>query len=202
MNRWLYLGATLLLLIFLGGCSEYVEDYYYAPRPAVAAIASTPPQQAATQPVPPPVAMTFASVIGIRREDRNQGIPASVQIRLRLENRAAQTVVFDPRTLELIDGALLAFPPPLVRPPQSISLAAMQSAIIDVFFPFSPGRSWSNTDLGSLQARWVTQVDGHSVAQAVDFRRLYPAYYYRRWSSWDYPPYYGWYGGVVIVRRR
>ena len=65
------------------------------------------------------------SVIGVHREDRTEGFPESVEVRMRLENNGPETVRFDPQTLELTNGRLLPFPPPLARPPNPITLAPM-----------------------------------------------------------------------------
>ena len=199
MNRWICGILSPLLLVMAGGCSTYVDGYYFAPRPAVAQISTTPPPQAQSQPYLPPVAVTYASVIGIHRGDRQNGIPPSVQVRLRLENHDTKTLVLDPRTTELIDGGLVSFPAPVVRPPGPLTAGPMQSVIADFYFPFNPGRSWENTDLSSLQLHWDTQIEGQSVSQAVEFRRIFARYYYRPY--WGDPP-IGFYGGVVIIHRR
>jgi hypothetical protein len=210
MIRHFGLALSPLILLFVVGCSPYVEDFYYSPRPAIAQIVAAQAPPATTQPgtfgsmapqqAPPPVVMTFASVIGIFRGDRSQGIPESVHVRFRLENRGPETAIFQPQTLELIDGSLLKFPPPLMQPPQEITLAPTQSAMADAYFPFPPGRSWQNTDLATLKLSWVTQIAGQGVSQGVDFYRIFPGYYYPRY--WGYPGPAVSIGGVFVFRRR
>ena len=187
--------VSLLVLVSAAGCSPYLDDFRYAPRPAVAEIRSTSPQQA-------PAVTAMASVIGVRREDRNEGIPESVEVRLRLENNGAETVVFDVQTLNLTGGQLLPFPPPVVRAPSPITLTPMQSMTLTAFFPLP--RSFHEGDLDSLVLRWIVQVGGQKVSQSVTFRQVYARVYYYDpyWGPYrGYPPYF-WYGGVVFIHRR
>ena len=199
MNRRSILARLfypVLGLLVLVGCSPYDQSYSYSPRPARVEIRSTSSSDTAKN----PVARVYASIIGIRSGDPSQGIPTSVHLRLRVENSGAQTLVLDPHTLELIGGDLLTFPPPVLRPPLPIELAPTGSATLDTYFPLPP--QYENSELGSLRARWFVQLNGQRVEQLVDFRRIYPAYYSYYDPLWAYPPYpyYGWYGGVVVVR--
>jgi hypothetical protein len=188
--------GTLALLLLLGGCATYVDGYNYMPRPAVANIAPTPPQT-----VPPVTA--FASVIGVHLPDSHQGIPLSVQVQLRIENNGPETVVFDPQSMQMLDGELLNFPPPLVWPAGSVTLAPQQAMAVSAMFPFAPGRSYDNTDLNALQLRWAVQLNGRNQGQAVSFTRIAPAYYYYQ-PYWAYPAPYPWFGfgGVIVIHRR
>ncbi len=208
MTRSFSLALSPLFLLFFVGCSPYVEDFYYSPRPAVAQIAAAqappttqpqPPGSAAQQ-ATPPVVVTFATVVGIFRGDRSQGIPESVQVRFRIENRGPESAIFQPQTLELIDGSLLRFPPPIMQPPQEITLAPTQSANADAYFPFPPGHSWQNTDLATLKLSWVTQIAGQGVSQGVDFYRIFPGYYYPHYWGYGGPSVSV--GGVFLFHRR
>lgn len=185
----------LPLAILLAGCSEYVDDYQYQPRPALAQIPPAPPQQA------PPVTV-LASIMGVHREDSKLAIPESVEVRMQIQNTGAQSVAFDSNTFALTNGELLNFAPPSVRPPQPLTLGPGQLAMLVAYFPFPPGRSYGNMDMETLQLRWLVQFDGHSVGQVIYFRREHDYYYNPYWNA---PPYYGgwgWYGGVVIVGHR
>jgi len=168
--------------MLLGGCSTYIDGYHYVPRPAVALVPATQPSQ------PPPCA-AIASIVGVHREDRGAGVPESVEVRMRLENNGPESVVFDPRTMELLDGGLMEFPPPVLRPAQPVALAPTQAVVVGAYFPFPPGRSYKNTDLESLQLRWRLQVAGQEVGQAADFRRMIRTYNYYPYPYPDYPPY-------------
>jgi hypothetical protein len=64
-----------------------------------------------------------------------------------------------------------------------MELEPMQSAVVSAFFPFPPGHSHRNTDLDSLQLKWVVQIDRRPVGQNVSFHRPYPIRYY-----YPYPP--------------
>lgn len=182
-----------VLLMFAGGCSTYVEGYHYVPRPAVALVPATQPSQ------PPPVA-TIVSVMGIHRAQKD--IPESVEVRLRLENNGPETVVFDPRTMQLLDGGLMEMPPPILRPPTPVTIGPNQSVVVGAFFPFPPGRSYKNSDLETLQLRWRVQVGSMDVPQDADFRRVVRVYYNPYWDEpYPYPyPFLGGVGfGVVIA---
>lgn len=193
MTRLSCLTLALLFLPLAGGCSPYFEDYHYVPRPAFVELPPAPPQQT-------PPASASISIIGVRRADSKEGIPESVQVRMRLDNNGPQPIVFDPQTMELTNGTLLRFPPPLLRPPQPINLAPMESAYLDAYFPFPPGFHHDNTDLNSLELRWLLRIGDRTAGQAVNFRRVVRIYY-DPYPYWGYPAYPA-FGGVVIIRRR
>lgn len=190
--------STLFLLAFVVGCSPYMDDFRYVPRPALAEIPATPPQTA------PPLSV-YASVIGVRYDSPDEQLPACVEVRLQLNNNGPQTVTFDPRTMTLSDGSLSAFSPPILQPSGLVTLAPNQATSYGAFFPFPPGRNSDNTDLNSLQLRWTVQLDGRSMSQTVLFNRSVRYYYYSDPYPYPYYPYPYWgpvYGGVVIVRHR
>ncbi len=192
--NWSKQIAGILLLMSAVGCSPYLADYRYVPRPGLVEVPSTQPDQ-------PPLVSAFASVVGVRYADQQQNIPASVQVRLRLDNTSSQSIVFDPRTLDLVNGSLMRFPPPLLQPVQPTNIDPMQSAVFDAYFPFPQGYSYDNTDLQSLQLRWTLRLSNRNIGQTVNFRRAVNVYYDPYWEApyWGYP--YGGYGGVVIIRR-
>jgi hypothetical protein len=145
----------------------------------------------------------MASIIGVHYEDHSAGIPFSVEARIQLTNYTAQTVVFDPTSLQLTTGSLVTFPPPLMRPPQPFALASMQSATVSAYFPFPPGQSLDQINMDSLQLRWRVQLDGDRAGQALNFHRTY-TYYYDEGPYWGYPypyPYVG-FRGVVVIHGR
>lgn len=191
MNRYTASFLGLVILLMTGGCSEYVEGVRYSPHPAVAEIwpTSGTTQPAAEQQAPDAVAM--ASIVGIHVADSRQGIPLSVQVRLRLENHGPQPVSFDPRRMELMDGDLLNFSPPMVGDAPFMTLNLGQSAVVEAFFPFPAGHSYQQMNLHALQLSWLVRIDGHDMRQVAQFHRLRPVYDYDPY--WDYEPYY--YGG-------
>ena len=178
MRKWYCLGVSLLLPL-IAGCSVYVGE--------------TPPVSA------------MASIIGVRYDSPSEQIPSSVEVRLRVDNNGPGNVVFSPTSMELSNGELQKFPPPIVRPPDPVSLAQGQSAYVTAYFPFPPGHSLYDTDYSSFQLRWRVQIDGKIVGQGAFFRRQYSTYYdygYGPYPYWEYPGPYGFVGGVVVVHRR
>lgn len=185
---------SLLALSLLTGCSTYVDEYEYLPSPVLAEAPPLAPDQT------PPASM-MASVIGVRRDDPKSGIPASVEVRLRLENSDGKTVAFDPRTLDLINGALWKFPPPIVQPSGPVMVPPEQSVVVSAYFPLPPGQSWDDVYLGSLQLRWRIKVDGRDLGQAAYFHRIARLYFHAEDPFWEYPFYGGPYRPIVIVHQ-
>jgi hypothetical protein len=201
MPRQFTLAVALFALMAASGCSPYIDGFYYAPHPAVAQIqaSTTQPFQAAESPV-----TAYATIVGIRRYDRERHIPLSVEVRLRLDNRGPQAVWFDPRTLDLTNSELLPFPAPIVRPMQAVSILPGQPFTIKANFPLPSALSDERGGLDTLQLRWVVTIDGHAVPQIANFRRIRRYYYYDPY--WDYPPYpygdpYVGFGGTFIFHR-
>jgi hypothetical protein len=199
MIRILGLALGLMLVALATGCSDYVDDFRYWPRPAIAEIQPTTQPQPPNPPQPPP-AVVLVSVVGVHTQSKDLGIPVSVEVRMRIENRGPHTVEFDPASLELINGYLVRFGRPKVTPPQPISLEPLQSAMVVAYFPLPAGGSLDDIDMNSLQLRWFLQLDGVSVGQGTEFRRV-RTYYYDYGPYWGPGPYF-WYGGVVVVHRR
>jgi hypothetical protein len=194
MARRFILLSVIAVALLACGCSVYLDGYNYAPRPAVAEVASTQPQEAS------PVT-AYATVVGVRKDDPQNHIPSSVEVRLRVENNGSHSVTFDTHTLELMNGDLLKFPPPQLDSEPTMNLAPYQSSVLDAKFPFPPGYDYNNADLESLNLRWQIRIDGEPVNMTAQFRRQYTQYYYNPY--WGYPPYYGgWYGTRVVVVHR
>jgi hypothetical protein len=196
-TRILYLLMGVLGLAWAGGCSPYVDDYYYTPHPAMVQV------QATSQPSPsaPPPLAAMISVVGIRYADDSAHLPETVEINVRLDNTGTETVNFDPRSMALTNGQFVAFGQAIVDPPTPVTLAPNQSAILDVLFPFPPGLTYRNSDLESLQLRWQVQIGASPVGQQAEFRRTVSYYYYAPYYYYPPPYYYGW-GGVVVIHRR
>jgi len=193
MSRIVGVILTACCLLTIVGCSQYDEDYQYTPRPVVADIPATQPQQ------PPPVS-TSVTVIGVRYDDSQDQIPPSVEIRFRVDNNGPDSAVFYPSTLELSNAELMRFAPAIVRPPDPINIGVSQSAYLTAFFPFPAGYSTDNMDLNSLQLRWRLDIGPRPVGQVVNFTRVWRSYYDPYWYN-PGPP-VGFYGGVVVVHRR
>jgi hypothetical protein len=188
---------SLLLIASLTGCSPYLEDFDYRPRPAVTEIRST----AATQPQAAPSLVALASVIGVHVADKKIDIPETIEIRLRLENNGPEAAVFDPNSMELVGARLRPFAPPITHTPGTITLNPMEAATLTAFFPLPPDPEPG--ELGSLTLRWNIQIGSQRLGQNVTFQRVYPRYYYYDpyWRPYGYGPGF-WYGGVVVIHRR
>jgi hypothetical protein len=198
------------LLLSLAGCSVYLDDYSYSPRPMLAEIPANAGGPTTRETNPPVTAL--ASIVGVRQDDPKTKIPPSVEARIQLNNDSGQPVNFDPHTLQLSDASFMNFDPPILQPPdQTITIDNGQTANVTAYFPFPAGRTIDNTDMNSLQLRWrVALGDGRNVTQNVIFRRSPNYYYYRPYyyyDPWMYGPYpypyrYPYYSRVVIVHPR
>jgi len=193
--------AALPVWLAVAGCSDYLSDYYYLPRPALAEVPATQPNQ-------PPAVSTLASVIGIHKADAKPAIPQSVQIRIRLENTGTGLLHFDPVSLQLTTGDLFEFDHPLLPEALPNVLQPGQPIAFDVFFPFPPGHDANNVRLDSLQLQWMVQAGDRHIREVINFHRQMEYYYYYQpaWDPYaDYPygyyPRYRYYGGGVIYRR-
>jgi hypothetical protein len=198
------LFVGLLGLLFVGGCGPYVEGFRYQPHPGYAEIRAGVPGAPATQPATPPPVTAYATVVGVRRADSGEHLPLSIQVRLRLDNHGPLPASFDPASLDLTTGELVRFPPPLVRPPGPVTLEPGQTLISEAYFPFPPGATFDNINLQTLQFNWTVVLDGHPIAQSVDFHRIreyyYDPYWYGPGPYYPYPYYYPVGVGVVIRR--
>ncbi len=156
----------------LCGCSVYDSRYLYEPRPV-----DVQTRKPGADDVEP--ARTLVTVVGVRREDSRSQLPASVEVRLRVENTSPFPVAFDPGSLALFSAGLERFPDPIVRPEGSITVAPAGSAVVEAFFPFPDGRDPDDLDLSGLNLRWTLEVGGHAVTSSASFVCLPAAYYGR-----------------------
>ncbi len=156
----------------LCGCSVYDSRYLYEPRPVD--VQTTKPGADDVEP-----ARTLVTVVGVRREDSRSQLPASVEVRLRVENTSPFPVAFDPASFVLFSAGLQRFPDPIVQPEGPITVAPAGTAVVKAFFPFPEGRSHSEFDLSGLNLRWTLEVDGHAVTSSAGFLALPTAYYDR-----------------------
>jgi hypothetical protein len=186
--------SSLLFAVAIAGitgCADE-ESFYYEPHPAVAALPATQPSAAS------PVTV-FATVLGVRHPDHS---PYLIDTRLMLESNSASTILFDPQSLELTNGELVRFPPPNVSANAPFPVEPGQRVTIDATFRLPPGATADTINIDSLQLRWLVQIDGQRIGQAVNFHRVdeddeyYRPYYGDPYYEYPYP-----YGGVVIVHR-
>jgi hypothetical protein len=156
----------------LSGCSVYDSRYLYEPRPVD--VLTTKPGADDAEP-----ARTLVTVVGVRQEDSRSQLPASVEVRLRVENTSPFPVAFDPASFVLFSAGLERFPDPIVQPEGPITVPPAGTAVVKAFFPFPEGRSPSEFDLSGLNLRWTLEVDGYAVTSSAGFLALPSAYYDR-----------------------
>ena len=195
----------------LAGCSAYLPEYAYFPRPGVVLIpqnlqppASQPSTQPAVAPNEPAAMTVLATVVGVRREDVGKHLPQAVELRLRLEN-GAMPATFDPAQVKLVTGSLVALGPPMMVPAEPMALAPGQEAAVLAIFPLPAGFSDSTLDLSGLRLSVPVTISGRAVQAGINFQLVLPAYY--GYGSYPYyNPYYGpyyypyptFYGGVIF----
>src|SRR5580658_9385902 len=117
--------VVLGALMFLAGCSDYYGDFDYVPKPAIASITTTQPQDT--------VATTWTSVEGVHNPDKSRGIPLSVEVHMQMENSAPDPLTFDPRSAVLTDGSLFNFAPCVGPPLRPITVPPGESATFVMF---------------------------------------------------------------------
>lgn len=166
----LMLAAAALLLV--GGCqtSPYDNRYVYSPRPLT--LETTPPGMPEAGAV-----RTLVSVVGVRQRDEDADLPASVHLRIRLDNTTESTVTFDPGTLSLFAADVREFPPPILQPAETVTLGPNGTATVNAFFPLPGERVPAGMDLSGLSARWAIEVDGRTVPDSATFARRDREYY-------------------------
>jgi hypothetical protein len=170
-------------LLAVIGCSQYDDDYHYTPSPVTAEIPATQPQD------PPPVTV-MATIVGVRYADEDNHLPQCIEVRMQVENNGPNVVGFDPISMEMRNSELVRLGPPIVRPPDPITLNPSQVAYLTAFFPFPGGVSYDQMDLNSLQLRWGLKIGNKPVGQAAYFSRVWASYYYGPGPSpyWYGPP--------------
>lgn len=167
---WMLVPAGLGVLP--AGCSVYDARYAYGPNSV--AVDAPVPGAGGTRP-----ARTLVQVVGVRRSEKGSSLPASVAVRLKVENASGSPVSFDPASLVLSGPGVQRFPTPLVRPRGVVDLAPARTAEVEAFFPFPQGRAARDFDLSTLSVRWTLVVAGQAVESSADFVLLPTAYYDR-----------------------
>jgi hypothetical protein len=176
-------GAAILLvgLAALGGCAgTYDANYVFGPRPAEVALAGG-DGAAVTGGV-----RVLMTVVGVRRRSTEIEHPASIEVRVRVENDSDEVAWFDPASLRLLAADLEPLPPAVTIPEIAVDVAPGAAALVDAFFPFPGGAYPGGYDLSGLNARLVIEHAGRSIAGTATFVRRFVVYRY------GYGPYWGW----------
>ena len=165
-------AAAIVGLVMLGGCATtYDSRYLYGPRPVD--VESDVPGEPAAEPV-----HTLVSIMGVRRADEAADLPASVEVRLRLENTGETSVTFDPASIALFAADTQRFADPIVRPSRPMDIAPQESVTVEAFFPFPDGEYPGGFDLDGLNVRWTVEIDGKPLTRSATFTRLPFRYHY------------------------
>jgi len=153
-------------IVTVGGCSgPYVSGYTYYPQPATVEVL----QREGNQRSP---LMVLVSVVGIHNEDRRQGIPYSVVVRMRFEVVGQSKVTFNPASLELVTGTLRSFLRPRVTPAGVMTLSPADRSELTAYFPFPPDIGAADMNMRNLRLRWEVNIDSTPVIQSVVFERI------------------------------
>jgi hypothetical protein len=174
-------AGVLVALAVLGGCAgTYDANFVFVPRPAEIMLAGGDDGAA------PGGVRVLMTVVGVRRNSTGIEHPASIEVRVRVENDSDEVVWFDPASLRLLAANLEPLPPAETIPAIAVDAAPGAAALVDAFFPF-PGRAYpGDYDLSGLNARLVIETAGRSIAGTASFMRRLVVYHS------GYGPYWGW----------
>ncbi len=156
----------------LGGCSIYDSRYVFGPKPVD--VESAVPGATDVEPV-----RTLVSVVGVRRADDEAQLPASIEVRFRVENTSPASVTLDPTSLVLFSADLKQFPAPIVEPLDPFDVEPQASAVVEAFFPFPDEAGPADFDLSGLNVRWAMRIGGQPVTSSASFTRRREVYYPR-----------------------
>jgi hypothetical protein len=152
--------------VWLGGCAVYDGRFVYDPR--IVSVTTTADGDSGLGARPDEDQIrTLVSVIGIRRDDPKSELPASVEVRLRVENDGTSPVGFNPTALSLVSADLQAFPEPIVLPAHGLEVEPGGHAVINAYFPLTD----ADLDLSALNVRWSLFLEGRRVSARSDFTR-------------------------------
>jgi hypothetical protein len=154
---------ALLATALAAGCSTYLPQYAYVPKPAQLELTAKADDT--------PLARTLVSVIGVRRAVPAEGIPVSVEIRVRVENLGTAPVMFDPASLALLSGDLKTFPAPTLLAADPVELAPGASATVDARFPFPDDGTTSSVSMDGLHVQWSLEHGGRTIPGSVTLTR-------------------------------
>lgn len=157
--------VCLLLLIPLvgAGCTgTYDGRYVFQPKPAVVDVVVD--QHAG------PI-RTLATITGLRRAESETGEPASIEVRMRIENPGPAAVELEPNSLSLVAGNLAQFPEPSCEPDHVVTIAAEESADLLARFPFPENRYPADFDLAGLSLSWTLVVGDARARGSASFER-------------------------------
>jgi hypothetical protein len=185
---------TALALGLLGACTSY-GDIRFEPNPLDVSLAQGEGG--------PPLGRALVSVRGIREVEDGQGNDDGHELAvvLRLDNESGAPVELLTEECEVVDASLDTLAPPHVarRGPHEgdpLAIAAGETAVFDLVFPFPPDSSPGDYDLQGLNLRWAVRSGERTVHVSSTFERIKPVYqpYYGYGYGYGYYPWFGYYG--------
>ena len=167
-HRFLLPTAALVLL---AACSTYRPGFQYSPAPAVAVTESK--------------ARVLAAVEGVRRASSADGLPESVDIRLRVEAPADRDVTLVTEHLNVVTADLIDLPLVGFGPEGNTTVAAGTVRQFTAYFGLPED---VDVDLGGLNLRWRAVVGTKTADGQVNFERVRYAYYdpYPHYGHWSF----------------
>lgn len=175
------LGAAFLAgLLLLGGCAAYSKHYRFTPE-LVETEAAVPGEDDA-------LVRVLASVRGVRPANPEKQIGRSVEVRVRVENRADAPATLSAAGLELVSGDLQSFARPHVEPEGESRIPPGGSMLLTAWFPL-PENGPDDVDLRSLILNWTVHVGGEALSRSATFSGRYERE--PRYSGRYYYPYHG-----------
>jgi hypothetical protein len=172
----LLLAAPLALF---ASCASEWYGYSYMPMPLEV------PVQAADQ--PQLSGRALVTVLGIHRPVSSESRPASIDLRVRLENYGALPFVPVPASFKLVTAGLEEFDQAQFIDLPTVPIEKGGSATFQVSFPLTPGRGPDSYGLAGLNLRWDVEFAGRVVGCSASFQLYVPP-----------PPYSSWGFGVGV----
>ena len=155
-------AASSVLLLVLSSCASTYYDHRFLPAPLEV--------QVGVDGDPQSQARTLLTVIGIRRPDRRSGLPAQVEVRLRIDNLGRNPALLDEDSLSVVAADLRTLGVPTVTPrPEPIPHNG--SATYDLVFRLPPGATPKSYDLTGLNIGYTVDFGEQRVTTGVTFER-------------------------------
>jgi len=153
-------GAAVCLLA-LASCSSYY-DHTFLPAPLEV--------QVGVDGDPESQARTLLRVVGIRKPDKQAGLPAQVEVRLRIDNLGGHPALLDGGSVSLVAADLRTIGSPAITPePEPIPRNG--SAVYDIVFRMPVGARPKHYDLAGLNLGYTVDFGEHRVTTGVTFER-------------------------------
>jgi hypothetical protein len=173
---------VLLLAATAAGCVGPWYDYGYAPVPQEVRLTD--------ERVPGAQARALVALVGIRRPE--DGAPARVEVRLRLQNLGSVPLELRRDGLELVSADLTSFGPGELALREGLELKPAETIVHAIDFDLPPGKRPWDYDLDGVAFSWEVDFGAGPVSTSVSFQRL-PRYVVDPYWHGYYGP-YGWPG--------